>query len=213
MSAAEPSATLPSEQELIRRCRHGEPDAWDTLFDLHYDAVGRYVFQLMPSFRREDVQEVCQETFLSVVRRLASFASRSRLQTWIFRIAANKARDYVEHQRAVKRGGGQTPVSIHAADPDSGLTLDPPSASPGPEAGLMAREQLEQMREALDMVGEPCREIIELRYFADLSYQEIGDILALNLKTVSSRLSKCLDKLEIALRDLMGRESSPRPSV
>lgn len=213
MSDADPNAALVSERDLIRRCRRGEPDAWDALFDLHYDAVGRYVFQLMPSFQREDVQEVCQETFLSVVRRLASFAFRCRLQTWIFRIAANKARDYVERQRAAKRGGGEIPLSIDAKDPESGLALDPVSPAAGPEAGVLAREQMVQMREALDRVGNPCREIIELRYFADLSYQEIGDSLALNLKTVSSRLSKCLDKLEVALRDLMTRESSPEPSV
>jgi RNA polymerase sigma-70 factor (ECF subfamily) len=213
MSDADTNAARASEQELIRRCQSGESDAWDELFDLHYDAVGRYVFQLMPSFRREDVQEVCQETFLSVVRRLASFASRSRLQTWIFRIAANKARDYLEHQRAMKRGGGQVPISMDAADPESGLKLDPPSALPGPEARTLAREQLEQLRLALDAVGDPCREIIELRYFADLSYQEIGDSLALNLKTVSSRLSKCLDKLEVAVRHVLSRESSPEPSV
>jgi len=213
MSDADLTAALAHEQELIRRCRRGESDAWDELFDLHYDAVGRFVFQLMPSFGREDVQEVCQETFLSVVRRLSSFGSRSRLQTWIFRIATNKARDTLEHQRAVKRGGGRTPISIDAPDPESGLTLDPPSALPGPEAGLLARERMEQMREALDAVGEPCREIVELRYFADLSYQEIADSLSLNLKTVSSRLSKCLDKLEVALRNVMSRESSPEPSV
>ena len=45
-------------------------------------------------------------------------------------------------------------------------------------------------------LGGPCREVIELRYFADLSYEEISAELNLNPKTVSSRLSKCLDKLE-----------------
>jgi RNA polymerase sigma factor (sigma-70 family) len=51
-------------------------------------------------------------------------------------------------------------------------------------------------------LGDPCREIIELRYFGDLSYEEISDELKLNPKTVSSRLSKCLDRLEEIARDI-----------
>lgn len=58
----------------------------------------------------------------------------------------------------------------------------------------------------MDRLEEPCREIIELRYFADLSYEELAQNLQLNPKTVSSRLSKCLDKLEQIARDLLGRE-------
>ena len=51
------------------------------------------------------------------------------------------------------------------------------------------------VRQSLDRLGEPCREIIELRYYGDLSYDEIAAELRLNPKTVSSRLSKCLDRL------------------
>ena len=57
-------------------------------------------------------------------------------------------------------------------------------------------------------VGEPCREIIELRYFGDLSYEELSAELELNPKTVSSRLSKCLDKLEALLEAKKSREKT-----
>lgn len=202
-----------NEQDLIRRCQSGEASAWDQLFDLHYDAAGRFIFQIMPSFQREDVQEVCQETFLMVVRRLQSFSGRSRLQTWIFRIAANKARDYLDRQRAAKRGGGEHTVSLDAPNPQSGLYPDPPSTHPAPDTQLLAQEDMLQMRDALDHLGGPCRDIIELRYFADLSYQDIGEQLQLNLKTVSSRLSKCLDKLQATLQSLLQRENNPETSV
>lgn len=189
------------ESTLIARCREGDATAWDTLFDLHYAAAGRFVFQLAPDFTREDVEEVCQEAFLSAIRNIAGFKGDSRLQTWLFRIAANKARDYRERQRAAKRGGGQTPVSLQAEDAD-GRTPDPPSATPGPDMALLSAERATLLRRALDALGDPCREIIELRYFGDLSYEEIGASLNLNLKTVSSRLSKCLDRLEAIVRGL-----------
>ena len=194
-----------AEADLIARCRRGEPGAWDELFDRHYAAAGRFVFQLGHDFSREDVEEICQEVFLSVIRNLETFHGGSQFQTWLFRIAANKARDYRQRQHAAKRGGGQPPVSLQAEGPDSGLTLDPPGNTPPPDLALMNTEQFAFVHQALDQLGEPCREIIELRYFGDLSYDEISHSLDLNPKTVSSRLSKCLDRLELIARKIFAR--------
>lgn len=195
-----------SEAELLERCRRGQADAWDELFDLHYAAAGRFIFQLGSDFTQEDAEEICQEVFLAVIRNIQSFHGESQFQTWLFRIAANKARDFRERRNAAKRGSGQAPVSLQAEDPESGLTLDPPAELPGPDELLMTAEKMVLVREALDQLGEPCREIIELRYFADLSYEELSHTLELNPKTVSSRLSKCLDRLEGLARKVFSRE-------
>lgn len=197
-----------AEAELLARCRRGEARAWDELFDLHYAAAGRFVAQLAPDFSREDVEEICQEAFLSVIKHIATFHGGSAVQTWIFRIAANKARDYREKIRAAKRGGGQLTLSLNAEDAETGLTLDPPSPAPSPDTSLLKAEWIALVGVALDELGGPCQEVIELRYFADLSYEEISQSLQLNEKTVSSRLSKCLDKLEAVLRAKQKREKS-----
>jgi len=197
-----------AEADLLRRCRLGDTVAWDELFDRHYEPTGRFVFQLGHSFLKEDVEEICQEVFLSAIKHLGSFHGESQFQTWLFRIAANKARDYREKQHAAKRGGGRTPLSLQAEDPETGLTLDPPSAAPRPDLALIHAEQAGLVHQALDRVGEPCREVIELRYFADLIYDEIGASLDLNPKTVSSRLSKCLDKLEDIAREIFSGEKT-----
>lgn len=181
---------------MLARCRRGDSAAWDELFDRHYAACGRFLFQLSSSLTAEDVDEICQETFLTVIKSLPSFQGHSQFQTWLFRIAVNKARDYQEKQRAAKRGGGQLTFSLHAEDPETGLSIDPPSQQPGPDAALATQEDGSLVIAALTELGDPCREIIELRYFGDLSYEEISKALELNEKTVSSRLSKCLDKLE-----------------
>jgi RNA polymerase sigma-70 factor, ECF subfamily len=197
-----------SEAELLERCRREQADAWDELFDLHYAAAGRFIFQLGSDFTHEDAEEICQEVFLAVIRNLQSFHGESQFQTWLFRIAANKARDFRERRNAAKRGSGHAPISLQAEDPESGLTLDPPADSPGPDELIMTAEKMTLVREALDHLGEPCREIVELRYFADLSYEELSRTLKLNPKTVSSRLSKCLDRLEGLARKLFLREKS-----
>src|SRR5882724_2201470 len=194
-----------SEAELLERCRRGQAEAWDALFDLHYAAAGRFIFQLGSDFTREDAEEICQEVFLSVIRNIDSFHGDSQFQTWLFRVAANKARDFREKRNAAKRGSGHTPLSLQAEDPDTGLTLDPPASLPLPDETLMNTEQLALVRDSLDQLGEPCREIVELRYFGDLSYEELSGTLKLNPKTVSSRLSKCLDRLEQNARKMLLR--------
>ena len=199
--------SAPGESEMLRRCRKGDADAWNELFHWHYAAAARFIQQISADFTREDVEEICQETFLTVIKNLVSFQGHSQFQTWLFRIASNKAHDYIERQRAVKRGGGQVPISLQAESPE-GLTLDPPSPAPGPDLALINAENVALMGQALSRMGRPCQEVIELRYFADLSYDEIARTLKLNPKTVSSRLSKCLDRLETVAGKLFSGEKN-----
>src|SRR5215468_7676957 len=102
------------ESELLERCRRGDGEAWDELFDKYYEATGRFIFQLGHDFQHADVEEICQEVFLAVIRHLSSFHGQSQFQTWLFRIATNKAKDFRERQHAAKRGGGQTTLSLQA---------------------------------------------------------------------------------------------------
>jgi RNA polymerase sigma-70 factor (ECF subfamily) len=205
--------TSETESELIRRCRKGEAAAWDELFDRHYAAAARFVFQLGHDFTWGDAEEICQEAFLSVIRSLDSFRGGSQFQTWLFRIAANKARDYRQHRQAAKRGGGQTTISLQAENPENGAVIDPPSTAPEPDEVLLGAERVAMLHRSLDQLGEPCREIVELRYFGDLSYEEISASLNLNVKTVSSRLSKCLDRLEDIARVIFsGAKTASIPS-
>jgi RNA polymerase sigma-70 factor (ECF subfamily) len=202
-----------SDAQLIARCRQGDERAWDALFDSHYAAAFRFVFQLSPGFSREDAEEICQEAFLAVIKNIDSFQGGSRLQTWIFRIAANKARDYLDRQQAAKRGGGQAVVSLQEENGEGALPLQIPSGLPSPDALLAKAECAAQMGLALERLEEPCREIIQLRYFADLSYDEIAHELKLNPKTVSSRLSKCLDRLEKIAVEVFGGKKTESSSV
>ena len=194
------------EAELLARCLRGEEEAWDELFDRHYAAAGRFIFQLGYDFAQEDVEEICQEVFLTVIKSLHTFQHQSQFQTWLFRIAANRARDYRQRQNAAKRGGGRAPLSLNAATDDE-MPIDPASPLPTPDMVLQDAEMAALIGTALEHLGDPCQEIIELRYFADLSYEEISATLDLNPKTVSSRLSKCLDKLEAVTRALFARQN------
>jgi RNA polymerase sigma-70 factor (ECF subfamily) len=196
------------EAAILSRCLKGDSEAWNEIFDRHYLACGRFIAPLSPTLTTEDIEEICQET---VIRNLWSFKGKSQFQTWLFRIAANKARDFIERQRAQKRGGGETPLSLDAENLETGLSIDPPSAAARPDQALSEQERFSEVHAALQEIGEPCKETIELRYFGDLSYEEIAVALDMNPKTVSSRLSKCLDKLQELMKTR--RENSKTFSV
>ena len=194
------------DADLIERCRGGDADAWDALFDKYYPVAARFVFQLSADFNHEDTEEICQETFLAVVRNLASFQGKSSFQTWLLRVASNKAMDFRGKSRAEKRGGGMVHVSLDGAREHG--EIDPPSRCPGPDTVLVNAETFRLIRQSLDQLDDPCREIIELRYYGDLSYSEIATELRLNPKTVSSRLSKCLDRLCVIAKKIFPPEHS-----
>jgi len=115
---------------LIERCREGNADAWDALFDKYYPVAARFVFQLSADFCHEDTEEICQETFLAVVRNLGSFQGKSSFQTWLLRIAANKAMDFRGKSRAEKRGGSFVHFSLDGADEREQIEL--PRGGPAP---------------------------------------------------------------------------------
>ena len=196
------------DAELIERCRGGDGDAWDALFDKYYPVAARFIFQLSADFCHEDTEEICQETFLAVVRNLGSFHGKSSFQTWLLRIAANKAMDFRGKSRAEKRGGSFVHLSLDGANERGAERIDLPSREPGPDAMLANAETGRLIRQSLDQLDDDCREIIELRYYGDLSYAEIAGELQLNPKTVSSRLSKCLDRFGAIAKKIFPPEHS-----
>src|SRR5437762_3753754 len=125
-----------ADADLIARCRGGEADAWDALFDKYYAVVARFVFQLSADFNHEDTEDICHETFLSVVRNLVSFQGKSSFQTWLLRIAANKAMDFRQKLHAAKRGGSTLHVPLSGSGNRDAPPNHLPSGNPGPDVSL-----------------------------------------------------------------------------
>jgi RNA polymerase sigma-70 factor (ECF subfamily) len=193
-----------NEAELIQRCLRGDEEAWSALLDAYYDPLYCFIFRQSPYLAAEQVEDLCQETLSAVVQNLKTFRGGSGLKTWIFQIALHRYRDWIDQIMAAKRGSGKMNVSLDAEDPETGLSRQvADSGSLDPAAGMLRGEKHAEIVQALETLGGDCEEIIRLRYFGDLSYEEISEELKLNVKTVSSRLSKCLSKL----REIFGRVS------
>lgn len=201
------------EPDLVSRCRAGDPDAWETLCHQQYDPVARFLCQLSPDLSAEDVEDLCQDVFLAAVRKLDSFRGNSAVQTWLFRIALNKARDFLEKRGAAKRGGGQAPRSLDAPDRETGLTPDAPAGGVAPDEAVALAEEGARLRAALDALGDPCRELLELRYFGELNYEEIARAQGITAKAVGARLHQCLERLSGRLNAGFGQGGLPTDSV
>jgi len=89
--------------------------------------------------------------------------------------------------------------------------LDIPDNKNRPDKSLLLKEDYQILTQALEILGDPCKTIIQMRYFGDLSYEEIALILNMNPKTVSSRLSKCIDKLQTIFLGLNNEKIKKNP--
>jgi RNA polymerase sigma-70 factor, ECF subfamily len=189
-----------TEQDLIRRARTGDQDAFAELVMMHADRVVGALrrFGLDPG----DADDVAQDVFLRAWRGLARFEERSRFSTWLYRIAFNEA------QRRLAR---PTPPRTHVA-PDAD-TRDPVAALPepdesGPEARALAGEFERRLEEALGELPADWRAAVVLRDIEGLSTHEAAEIAGVGEAAFKSRLHRGRMQLRALLEPYL--ELQPR---
>jgi RNA polymerase sigma factor (sigma-70 family) len=176
-----------SDAELVRRCREGSPEAWNEMVE----RFSRYVYAICSrgfGLNAEDAEDVFQDVFARVYARLDSLRDDAAIRPWI---AQTTRRVCLDRIAATSR---EEPVDEIVAE-DSGPTLD-------------EIDEAFAVREALDELGDPCRELLDRFFARDESYRTIGDELDIPHGTIASRISRCLDKLR---KEFEGRKPG-RPS-
>lgn len=152
------------------------------IFDEHARYICRALRQL--GVADADVEDQCQEVFLTVHRKLAEFEGRSRLRTWIYGICLRLASDYRRkaHVRREK------------------LASDPGSLALLPEAQEAPTESRERLRRLLDLLDEERREVFVLYESEGFSMREVAEIVGCPLQTAYSRLYSARELLKSALQ-------------
>lgn len=169
-----------SENELIRRARAGDQDAFAELVVGHgarvHGALQR--FGLTP----DEADEVAQEVFVRAWRGLARFEERSRFSTWLYRIAFNEA------QRRLAR----RPAARVEPDPDRGqpIVSIPESPELGPEAQTLDREFERTLERALGRLPADWRTAVVLRDVEGLSTHEAAEVVGIREAAFKSRLHR-----------------------
>jgi RNA polymerase sigma-70 factor (ECF subfamily) len=171
-------------------------------FDEIYETWFDYVFRTARRLGVEEgaVDDVVQEVFVVVHRRLSDFEGRSTLKTWLFGIAFRVVR---EHRRALgrrRRGAGPTVDE-----------LDPPSPRPGPGEAAERAQAARVVRALLDELDDDKREVFVLAELEGMTAPEIAEITGTKVNTVYSRLRAARAGFERALRARLAREQPPEP--
>ena len=173
--------------DLVARFRAGERGAFDELVLAHQERVVRLVYRLLG--RAEDVDDVVQEVFLSVLVSLKRFRGECRFSTWLTRIVINKCRSHgrwrLRRLRLLPWGPRNQAVPAAKAESE----------------GDQSAQAAEDVCRAVNQLPAKYREPVVLRYFEDLSVLEIGEALGLSANAVEVRLTRARQKLKRMLVD------------
>jgi RNA polymerase sigma-70 factor (ECF subfamily) len=156
------------------------PDSVVHLVDRHYEALYRYAYRL--SGRRDDAEDLTQETFCKAQNHLGQLRDPARAKPWLFRILRNA---YLQRARSDRR---------QSCIPLDGIgDVAEPLPDPLPEIDP------EKLQQALDELPESFRTPIVLFYFEDFGYREIAEQMDLPMGTVMSRLARAKAHLRARL--------------
>lgn len=185
-----------SDEDLVSAVLDGDIDRFGDLVRRYQGRLVNYLYRLLRNL--DEAHELAQEVFLKVYQALDRFDPRYRFSTWIFRVAQNSAIDQIRKRRLKL-------VSIHRHDDgdDDGRDWDLPAPERGPYGDLRNVERGEAIQEAVDSLPWEYRELIVLRHFGELSYDEIATLKEMPLGTVKNKLFRGRQMLKEKLADYL----------
>jgi len=197
--------SVETESMLIERLRAHDASVVEVLMERYSPRIYRVAFGITRSHC--DAEEVVQDVFLTLFRKIDSFEGRAALGTWLYRVAANAA--------LIKRRGKRAEVEVKLEDylptfkadghreGDRALLLADWSATP--EAELLSGEARAILEEGLALLPEHYRAILVLRDVEELSNEEVAEALGESVASVKSRLHRA----RMALREVLTRRLGP----
>jgi len=172
-----------TEQELVALAKQGDCDAFGQLIIQNQNRI--YSLALRMVRHPEDALDLSQESFLNAWKGLKQFKGDSSFATWLYRLASNACIDYLRRQK--KRQALEQAVSL---DDDSPTQAHIPALTFNPQDELERKELRQTLEDALWHLSAEHRQVLILRELDGLSYQEIGDLLSLQVGTVKSRIAR-----------------------
>ena len=173
-----------NEQKLIARASGGDPAAFNQLMAMHEKRM--YAVALRMFANREDAQDCLQEAMLRVYRAIGSFKGQSSFSTWVYRITMNTCLD--ELRRKKNRPNTSLDNLL-----DQGWS--PSDGGNAPERSAIQTETRQMLAGAIRELPEDMRSAIVLRDVQGYSYDEIAQMLDVNVGTIKSRISRGREKL------------------
>jgi RNA polymerase sigma-70 factor (ECF subfamily) len=181
------------ERSLISRVAGGDIEAFKTLHQIYQKRLFAYSMKMLDD--AGTAEELCNDVMLDVWRQAGQFKGKSKLSSWIFGIARYKALNTL--RRKDRR--------INVALEQAATTAD---ARPDPEKAAERRDTREKLEAALGTLSPEHREVIELTFYHEFSYEEIARIMKCPVGTVKTRMFYARQKLRAWLGEMeLGRKS------
>jgi len=182
-----------TDQQMVQRAQRGDLRAFDLLV-LKYQGriaalVSRYVSDA------GEVEDVTQEAFIKAYRALGKFRGDSAFYTWLYRIAANAAKNHLVAKG--RRPGADATIEDAEGFDEGGLL----SESASPEALAMGGELAEVVESALNALPDELKAALMLREFDGLSYDDIADVLGCPVGTVRSRIFRAREAIDQRVKE------------
>ena len=184
----------PDENELISRCQKGDQDALKEIYDRYHDKVYRIAYGMVR--QREEALDIVQEVFIKLFRSIRDFKGKSKLYTYLYRMAMNTA---IDHSRKMHK------VFSLSLD-EEGAPQPSEVAEKRPDRILLHKELEEKVRIALHKLPADQRMAIVSREVEGLSYREMAESMGCSIGTVMSRLHYGRKKIQELLRKYVEEE-------
>jgi RNA polymerase sigma-70 factor (ECF subfamily) len=184
-----------SDRDLIERSLAGCAQAFEELLGRYQDRM----FRLLGRYTRDamETEDLAQDVFVKVFRKLHTFQHDSTFYTWLYRIAINTASDHIARVRRRRLHLVEDESALEAAGLDAQLRRG--DADAGAAQPLLDEELRQVTRQILERLPEKYRTILVLREYEDLSYQEIAGVLGCSIGTVESRLFRARKRFKEAI--------------
>jgi len=195
--SSDSASAQPDELTLVRRARQGDLGAYDELVRRYQERIYATVYHMTSN--HEDANDLAQEAFIKAFHALKSFKGGSSFYTWVYRIAVNKAINFLK-QRKNRIQLSLDDLDVNAEhDPDLVALIS--DKTPRRETGLA--ELQEKLNAAMQKLSEPHRLVVTLHDVQGLSHEEIAQIMECNIGTVRSRLFYARQQLQAYLSDYL----------
>lgn len=171
----------PAEDMLISRARAGDRDAFEQIFNSYRNQVYSLAYRMTGN--SSDAEDLTQEVFLQVMRKIGSFQGRSSFSTWLYRVTVNRSRDYMRSRKRIPE--------LLSEDQEAAERVGVPVAAapaPAPESGAIASEAKRIVQDALIQLPVSLRAPLVLHELEGLEYREVARLLRLPVGTVKSRI-------------------------
>jgi RNA polymerase sigma factor (sigma-70 family) len=153
----------------------------------------------------EDAADLTQETFYRAFRAFDRFRGDAQPYTWLYRIAVNLANDHLEKRARIRKREVEL-AALEFTDDGEPTGWDPPDTGLTPEEHLLQQELIEKVRALIQQMPPDYREIILLREYEEMSYEEMAEVLGITLEAVRSRLARARAWLRMRLAPYMQEE-------